>query len=174
MRRPRGLAITTSAVATGRAAPQSSAGSAWAMEPARVPRFRTMESATTAAVSARMGPSESEVGSLDVVVTDQGPNPEVAVGLLQEAKTVQTVDVDHDFRGYQPEAHCGDKTLSAGPDFRVRCVGREKPQSLVEGCGATCSKAAGNTFASSFRSIRRPALTDSTVFLRPKFVESSC
>ena len=89
----------------------------------------------------RRGGRDRRVAILDdlrrrqLVVSDEGADPEEPVALLDPVEAGDPVHVDEPLRCCEAELHQRDQALASGEDLRVLAVLREELQRLLEGLG---------------------------------------
>ena len=132
IRDPRTLTSSTSASSAVTTAGSSAAGSAWAMLPPTVPRFRIATWPIRGAASARRGQAVRIRSSCSRIrCLTSAPEPQAVAG-SDAVQAGNPVDVDDDCRRGETQVEKGTEALSAGEHLRVVAVPGEEVAGLLD------------------------------------------
>ena len=111
---------------------RSEAGSAWAIEPPIVPRWRTCGSPTWLAAWASSGTCSCEqIGVLDVHVAGERADRDVVAGVADVRQVAQPADVDEHRRLGQAQLHQRQQAVAAGEELGLVAVLADEADRLV-------------------------------------------
>ncbi len=124
------------------AAGRSEAGSAWASEPPRVPRWRTWGSPTVRATAPSSGASAATRSAVRQVVVPRARADRQLVALDAEvAQLGQPPDVDHQLGRGQAQLHHRQQRVATGEDLGVLAVLGQQRQRAIECVGPLVGEA---------------------------------